>query len=181
MNVDKLKIILIFEKNLYSFSYNNDPETVFHKLFRRWTNPKKLSEIAASENMSKEDAEKFRKNILTDVKNLTKLIRKCVEHNTLNEFFEPFHKNPIKNEKFQESKGKFQSSVTAKTSKLRVYALRVNSEEFIITGGSIKFSRATQGETYTQKQVDDMKLLQAFLKDRGYSPDDIIYHLNCDL
>src|SRR5690606_4165941 len=109
------------EKNLYSFSYNNDPETVFHKLLRRWTNPKKLSEIAASENMSEEEAEKFRKNILTDVKNLIKLIRKCVENDSLNEFFEPFHNKTLKNEDFQESKGKFQSRVTAKTSKLRVY------------------------------------------------------------
>jgi|SRR5690554_139439 len=181
MHVDIIKIIPIFEKNLYSFSYNDDAETVFHKLIKKWTDPDKLSKIAASKNMSFEEADIFRKTILRDVKSLTRLIKKCLTNDKLNEFFVPYHNNTQKNVEYQESKGKFKSDVTNKTSKLRIYALRINNNEFIITGGTIKLTKATQGETYSQKQVDRMNSLRRFLKENGYDPEDIIYHLNCDL
>ena len=50
---------------------------------------------------------------------------------------------------------------------LRVYAVRVDTNMFIVTGGAIKLTRTMQERSHTQLELDKLNRCRDYLKDQG--------------
>lgn len=50
---------------------------------------------------------------------------------------------------------------------LRVYAIRLEKNIFIVTGGAIKLTRTMQERPHTQEQLDKLNKCRQYLKDNG--------------
>lgn len=62
---------------------------------------------------------------------------------------------------------------------LRVYAIRLESNVFVVTGGAIKLTPAMQDRLHTQKELDKMTQCRDYLKANGvFDQDSFLDYLN---
>lgn len=62
---------------------------------------------------------------------------------------------------------------------LRVYAIRVEKDVFVITGGAIKLTPAMQDREHTQRELDKLNQCKEYLKDKGvFDQDSFIDYVN---
>ena len=146
---------------------------VFSELFDRWQDPVYLEDFfhrhqkdlqngfygnVGIENAiytTIDEAYAFQQKVL-DIAN-----GKNNEFSNLQEFFKPLHHNetqryPIPDH--QESK-----AYGGKKSWLRLYAIRLAPNLFIVTGGAIKLTRTMQERDHTQQELDKLKQVKEFL------------------
>ncbi len=65
------------------------------------------------------------------------------------------------------------------TSWLRVYAIRLEKDVFIVTGGAIKLTPAMQDRPHTQEELDKMNRCLYYLKNNGvFDQDSFIDYVN---
>ena len=147
-----MKIIDIFElieDSLYSVQYENEELNEFDKCFKLWNDPIYLREffkqnrkdlenefwrgitIEQAIEKTKQEAEFFEQELL-EIAEIGKISR----NETLSTLFEPLSKGVM---------GDFEKD-KAKVSWLRIYAIRINLNIFVISGGAIKLT-ATMNET----------------------------------
>lgn len=89
----------------------------------------------------------------------------------LTDFFKPLHKNETNLPKYQASKT---YGVEIKNSWLRLYAIRIDVNCYIITGGGIKLVKAMQDTPYLAQQLEYIKQTQRFLEQQNISyPEDL--------
>lgn len=87
----------------------------------------------------------------------------------LQTLFKPLSNSHYRLSKFQRSKayGIF------RTSWLRVYAVRIESDKYIVTGGAIKLTQTMQERPHTQEQLDRLTQMRDYLKENGFDDRDI--------
>lgn len=83
--------------------------------------------------------------------------------------FKPFHNKFIK-EKLTESK----AYGVYKKSWIRLYAIRVDYNLYVITGGGIKLVRATQDDALLNQEVERMEFVRDYLLKEGIISEDEI-------
>lgn len=81
--------------------------------------------------------------------------------------FYPLHKND-QNYKLQESK----AYGTSDKSWLRLYAVRISPECFVVSGSAIKLTESMNGQKHTLIELDKLKATAAYLKENGLLEDD---------
>lgn len=163
-----MDIIPIFGRKLLAVKYNGEVLDEFHRLFSEWNDPEYL--------------ETFFETNKTDITNgfygtfsvegaifETYEIAECFEKqiqalstkgeyyqlNGLNSIFKPLHVSQTKIIHLNESK--------ARNNWLRLYALRIDNEMYIITGGAIKLTRTMQERTHTYRELNKMKECRNYL------------------
>lgn len=50
---------------------------------------------------------------------------------------------------------------------LRIYAIRLEKDVFVVTGGAIKLTRTMQERPHTQEQLDKLNRCRQYLKNNG--------------
>lgn len=50
---------------------------------------------------------------------------------------------------------------------MRIYAIRIESNAYVITGGTIKLTRTVQEREHSKKAYEQLKAGQDYLKDQG--------------
>ena len=64
---------------------------------------------------------------------------------------------------------------------LRIYALRIDKNCFVITGGAIKFTHLMQDRKHTQLELNKIEMCRNYLKENGIIDADSFYEfLNQD-
>ncbi len=64
-----------------------------------------------------------------------------------------------------------------KKNKLRLYAIKVHDNCFVITSGAIKMSQSTQGNTENNTAIEKLTFARDYLKREGVIDDDSFYEL----
>lgn len=91
----------------------------------------------------------------------------------LGELFQPLHNHEAGLYTLQLSKASYKSGPN-KHAKLRLYAIRINKNVFVITGGAIKLTQKMQDRSHTQIELDKLYKVKDWLKDNGISfPEDL--------
>ncbi|WP_045115041.1 hypothetical protein, partial [Microscilla marina] len=132
-----MKIVSIFAQQLYSFvyqiddgSYNTDE---YDRLMGLWTDVDYLRSYAKENNIL--DINKFVLDRLEDAEEVQDLLEELTtQHNPLEYYFTPLYDHETRVKILSLQKGKINQN------KLRLYAIKIDDNCFVITGGAIKMS-----------------------------------------
>lgn len=186
--VDLNQIINIFavvEGALLAVLYDHSKEHEFARIFKEWTDVEYLenffethkADLQSGYHLTKighisiedavfqtiDEAEAFEKFIL----NVAEKGKKNEEQTLQDLVFKPLHKNDI-TIKHQETKAYGVNS----RSWLRVYAIRIEPNLYVISGGAIKLTRSMNEREHTRKELAKLKILTSYLKGIGFEDAD---------
>lgn len=180
-----INIFAVVEGALLAVQFDNAKHHEFARIFKEWTDVEFLEEffethkedLQSGYHLSKigqisiedavfqtiDEAEAFEKYIL-------KVAEKGKENEdqTLQDLvFKPLHKNDT-TIKHQETKAYGVNS----RSWLRIYAIRIASNCYVISGGAIKLTRSMNNREHTRKELAKLKVLTSYLKGIGFEDAD---------
>lgn len=170
-----MKIIRIFalvEESLYSVMYGNEIHHEFERLFETWNDAEYLEQFFFEQ---REDLERpFWGHISVeqaviktkrDARILeTKIIQiaktgKTDNYETLSTLFKPLHNEPDWLDPFEKSK----VYGLLRPSWIRMYAVRLDTNLFLISGGAIKLTRKMD-KPHLQKELEKLETTRTFCK-----------------
>ncbi len=172
-----MKVVTIFADQLFAFHYKNEADNELRRLLNQWNDTLHLYQFVTK---NKGDAPK---NISTQ-----KLISQIIDNandidDTLNEIsedqsrsLEEFFK-PLKNLEYQivhlsKQKGRKQY--------LRIFAIRIDKNCFIITGGAIKFHHLNKDRPHTLREMEKIEKCRDYLKANNVFDADSFYEFLTD-
>ncbi|HWB26668.1 MAG TPA: hypothetical protein VG738_14385 [Chitinophagaceae bacterium] len=192
-------IIGIFVNNetfegLHSFVYEtnpgdknhheNDPECEFEKLFSQWTDVEYVSNYLLK-NKSFCETEYFNgstmddliEKVLSEANALEELIYTYATDGNNNDdklqmIFKPLHNNEHLLPVHQKTKAK-----ASKGGLLRIYAIRLGDNTFIVTGGAIKLTHLMEEHEDTIKELEKIETAKKYLRAHDIQfVEDLIYY-----
>jgi len=163
----------IIKHSLYSVRYSNYGESEFRRLFNLWNDASALFEffqehenelnspfwngisIEQAVLKTRKDAFLFEEKVLTIAQK-----GKLFKTDGLSSFFKPLSQGNL-TYKFEKDKAKGPSQ----KSWLRLYAIRIDSNLFLISGGGIKLTQAMNESELLLKELDKLELVRKYLND----------------
>jgi len=169
-----MEIVTIFANHLYAFSFKNKTDEL-SLLYDFWTNQKLLRDyfeknntVLEFENIDIEEA------ISETIENAELLFELLSEHrNDLDKLFEALST--------KENDIKFLHKHKSRRKWLRLYAIKIESNYYVITGGAIKQSQTMQQHPDTNEEFKILEYCRNYLIDNNVfdadSFNDFIYEL----
>ena len=164
-----MKIVSIFAENLYAFHYTDERNNEFTRLMELWTDLNYLRSFAKINDII--DVKKFVNDILSDAEDIDDFLYHLHENiESFGTYFEPLQLSEYtKVLSFQ--KGKI------KRNQLRLYAIKIDKNCFVITGGAIKMSQTMQDHTDTNTELKKLRAAKVFLESKGVFDADSFYEI----
>ncbi|MDD4192236.1 MAG: hypothetical protein PHI28_12955 [Mangrovibacterium sp.] len=167
-----MKIVPIFGEHLKAIKYPEEEKDEFSRLFELWQNAEYLEDFFEAHKADLTNGHwgdiGVNVAILETYDYAEKLEERLLELSGrsergicrgLNEIFKPLHDSQTQIIPLNKTK--------AKQDWLRIYALRVESNVYIVTGGAIKLTRAMQEREHTRRELDKLEAVRAFLIAHG--------------
>ncbi len=170
-----MEIVRIFANHLYAVRYEPKKPDEFEKLFNSW------NDIEHLEDFFEKNIEDLQSNFfkitnvedavfstLAEAKNLEQKLKTLSESSnkelaeSLDTLFIPLDKQRTEIE-LEKSK----AYGIKRKSWLRVYAIRVDNELYIITGGAIKLTATMNEREHTARELQKLSRTVDFLKEQG--------------
>lgn len=167
-----MEIVPIFGKNLFAFRYAGEENDEFTRLFELWQDPEYLEDFFETHKSDLQDG--FWGNIsvesaIIETFNYAQIFEKQLldlskqsekeQLRGLEEIFSPLHDSQFQIFTLGKSK--------AKSTWLRIYALRIDKDVYIITGGAIKLTQKMQDREHTMTELRKLESCRNFLLDQG--------------
>ena len=176
----------IINDSLYAIKYKSDECDEFSRLFEEWTDIEHL-ELFFEEHKSDLQKEFYdfisiEKAIEQTIEEADKLEQKLIEIaetgktndlENLQTLFKPLNKKDVEKypiPDYQETK----VYGSAKKSWLRLYAIRIEPNVFIVTGGAIKLTETMNEREHLLKELEKLNQVKQFLFDEGIIDNDCI-------
>lgn len=174
-----MKIINIFaNEKLYAFHYEGEEDHELDRLLISWTEPEYLHKFLkanAKDIPNNKSLNQIFNEIQDNADEIEDLLIEIAESNErqFEEFFKALDNNEYKVLELSRQKGR--------KNYLRIYALRIDKNCFVITGGAIKFTHLMQDRKHTQQELNKIELCRNYLKENGIIDADSFYEfLNQD-
>ena len=169
-----MKIVRIFANHLFSFHFKDETENSLKRVLRQWEDAeyiyKFLKENAADIKPGKSIAE-LTNEIMEDSRFIIDSILKIIDsyEANLDHFFKPLDNNEYRIHELSRRKGR--------QSVLRLYAIRIESNIYVITGGAIKLplQHLMEDRTHTQKELIRLNKAKDYLKNNGIFDEDSFF------
>lgn len=168
---------LLDTEKVFTIQYQEDAPHIFEQLFDNWTDVEYLFDffhehitdlqspywqsvfleklsVEQAIDITQEQALAFEETMLT----LGKQNSKTTFGNALSEIFVP-----LSNTYYEPLKAALKSYGTHRNSWLRIYAIHIQ-DVYIITGGTIKLTKAMQDRPHTQKELDKLRSVAELLR-----------------
>lgn len=167
-----MEIISIFVGKLYSIHYSGEKENEWRRLLDLWSNTEYLYGFL---NNNKSDLPQgytipqFAKEIIKDAEAIDEILKLLSKNKnaTLNEFFKPLDNNEFKLKTLSKQKGR--------ENYLRIYAIKINDDCFMITGGAIKLTQFMKDRNHTKEELKKLERCRDFLKSNDIFDEDSFY------
>lgn len=170
-----MKIIGTFEVvkgSLYAIGYKGSKMSEFERLFEDWNNPLYLDSFF-TEHLADLQQEFWQgmsiseaiKKTIRDAAELELKIKYLAEQGklskseNLSDLFKPLFNKPTKLEKFEKSKAKG----LLHKSWLRVYAIRLKPNLYLVTGGAIKLTEDMNHRAHLLLELEKLKIAHKYL------------------
>lgn len=164
-----MKIVAIFADQLFAFQYTGELDNEFDRLMELWTDIAFLKAFAKENNII--NVENFIKDILQDAEQIQDFLENLSKNKEPYGFyFEPLQMSES-NKILSLQKGKIRKN------KLRYYAIKLDENCFVITGGAIKMSQTMQDHSDTIKELKKLETARAYLKENGVFDDNSFFEL----
>jgi len=173
-----MKLICIFDtgiQKLFSIKYSKEKDDEFLRLFKSWDDIQFLENffdnnkqnlcsgffpsdfVAHAVLETKENANIFKKQFFEIGNNMS--------NTKLDDLFDPLSNKTDDNQYALRFKAKDKSS---KHSILRIYALKISSNHYVITGGGIKLTRTMQESPELSQELSKFDIVKKFLIKNKY-------------
>lgn len=163
-----MKIVPIFADRLYAFHYEDERDNEYERLMDLWTDVEYLYNFARLNN--KADVQAFVADILDQTETLQDFLDILDQNNVpYRRYFSALNPAESKNPDLPLQKGKIRKDW------LRLYAVKIDHDCFVITGGAIKMSQAMQDHPDTNKELGKMRAARIFLRQNGVFDDDSFF------
>jgi len=159
-----MKIVTIFDPRFFSFHLPNESENELKRLLNLWNDPQYLIDF-----LTKNIADAPKKTTILQLAN-----RIANDANTIDDhlyelgtedegnfelFFKQLDNNEYQNKDLSKRKGR--------NNYLRLYALKIDTNCFVITGGAIKFTHRMNEREHTQIELQKIDACRQFLISKG--------------
>lgn len=167
-----MKIVPIFAKKLYSFHYAEEELNEYDRLLELWNDPEYLKQVATKNQI--ENPKKFIYDIMNDADNFDYFIYELTNDNklSLNHFFQPLDNREYQSVILSLQKGKKHL--------LRLYAIKLEDNCFVITGGAIKMSNEMKDHPDTNEELRKIKQCHQYLKSKGIFDSESFWEFICE-
>jgi hypothetical protein len=164
-----MEIVSIFAPNLYAFHYKDESDNEFTRLMELWMDVGYLKAFAKVNGIT--DSNRFVTEILSNAEEIDDFLYNLdADLESFSRYFEPLQTSEYtKVLSFQ--KGKI------KRNRLRLYAIKIDNNCFVITGGAIKMSQTMQENPFTAIELKKLNEARTFLQSRGVFDDDSFYEI----
>lgn len=164
-----MKIVSIFADNLFAFHYKNEADNEFDRVMELWTDVAFLTAFAQGNNIA--HVKQFVNDILQDAEQIQDFLENLNQSKEPYGFyFEPLHDAESK-KILAFRKGKI------KRNRLRYYAIKLDDNCFVITGGAIKMSQTMQEHPDTNNELTKLKEARTYLRQNGVFDQDSFFEL----
>ena len=175
-----MKIIDIFANGkLYAFQYDGEDNHALDIVLEQWNEPEYLYEFLKA-NLKDIPQQKniiqIQNEIITNSEEIEDLLEEIAESEDqfFEEFFKALDNNEYKVLELSRQKGR--------KNYLRIYAIRIDENCFVITGGAIKFTHLMKDRPHTLKELHKIEMCKNYLKENGvYDLESFYEFLNQDL
>jgi hypothetical protein len=165
-----MKIVSIFEDSLFAICYGDGSLNEFDKLMDLWTDVAYLKEFAVKNKVR--DVAQFVEDRLAEADKLQDTLDDMMKnHHPLERYFMPLHNHESGFKILSLQKGKLSKS------KLRIYAIKIDENMFLITGGAIKMSQEMKDHEDTKNELEKLNAAQQYLKSQGVFNNDSFFEL----
>lgn len=174
-----MKIINIFAHRLFAFQYEGEADNEYDRLLDLWTNTEYTREflIENSEDIPKNKTKKqFIQYIHEDALCIDEKLIKITESEgeTLSNFFQALSNSEYQTKVLSLQKGRQNC--------LRMYAVKIDKDTYIITGGAIKLplQHLMEDRAHTEIELQKIKTAQAYLKENDIFDEDSFFEFITD-
>lgn len=156
-----MRIVDIFAPKLFAFHYDNEDENELKRLLTLWNNPIYISTFL-DENKSDippyENINKLELKIFDDANEIDDILYELSNDDAmqLEEFFAPLDNKEYYEVILSKQKGRKRY--------LRLYALKIDENCYVITGGAIKFTHLMEEKDHTKEELRKIEMCREFLK-----------------
>lgn len=155
-----MKIVSIFAENLFSFHYNHEGKNELRRLLLLWND---VSYLYSFINRNKNDLplnlsiEELIDQIIDNANNIDDILEEISNDRSksFDDFFKPLDNNEYRIVNLSKQKGR--------KNYLRIFAIRIDRNCFVITGGAIKFHHLNKDRLHTQAEMNKISKCQDFL------------------
>lgn len=167
-----MKIVRIFADQLFAFHYDSETMNELRRLLTLWNNTAYLHEFVTN---NKSDVPKNRPtqaivfqliDNANDIDDTLNEISSDPERN-LEEFFKPLDNQEYHIVELSKQKGRKYF--------LRLFAIKIDNNCFVITGGAIKFHHLNKDRPHTQIEMQKIDRCRDYLKDNNVFDADSFY------
>lgn len=164
---------LVESGSLWAVRYDRDEVNIFEKVFSNWNDYKWLRTFFSIHQKDLADyfhivnLDQAVYDTVDDANNLESLILDLNPDSNLDELF-----RPLENTRASEtvlSREKAKGSTRKHASWLRLYAIRLESGHYIITGGAIKLTATMQERAHTLLELNRLNQVRDYLIEQGIS------------
>lgn len=167
-----MKIVRIFAEQLFAFHYENEADNELNRLLTQWNDPAYLYQFVIQH---KADAPKgvsiqtIINQLIDNANDIDDTLNKISTDSSrsLEEFFKPLDNQEYRIVELSKQKGR--------KNYLRLYAIKIDRNCFVITGGTIKFNHLNKDRPHTQKEMNKIEKCRNYLKENSVIDADSFY------
>jgi hypothetical protein len=157
-------IIDIFAEKLYAVKYAGDILDIYNKCIESWTDVEYVRGFVKEHqsDIKDKDINQVVEEIIEDAEDIDDLLNELSQstHENIDEFFAPLRNSEYKVQLLSKQKGRiYRDSFT------RIYAIKIESNCFVITGGAIKFTRFMDEHKHTEQELKNINKVRDYLMD----------------
>jgi hypothetical protein len=166
-----MRIVPIFAAKLFSFHYEHESQNELDRLLDNWTDTEYLFDFIEEnrQDVGILSSSAFVERIMEDADRIEDtLLNLCENPNSnLDAFFKPLHNQEYQLLPIAKRKGR--------ENLLRIYALRIDSDCYVITGGAIKLTHLMEDREHTVKELAKLDASRRFLSENGVFDSESFY------
>lgn len=164
-----MKIVNIFGARLFAFHYSNETENEYDRLMDCWTNVQYLWSFATENKIA--DKSQFVQDRLGDARQIQDLLNELSQSNDpLETYFRPLNNNETGFKLLSLQKGKHSNR-----DGLRIYAIKIDDDCFVITGGAIKMSLKMADHPDTNTELTKLNKAKDYLSEQDIIDEDSFF------
>lgn len=165
-----MKIVDIFAHTLFTFHYQGEVDNEYDRLMDNWTDVSFLRSYAKKNKV--ENINQFVKDRLKDAEQIQDLLEEITSNKEpLEYYFRTLFDNESGAKILSLQKGKIEKNG------IRLYAIKIDENCFVITGGAIKMSQTMQDHPDSNEELKKIHRAKSFLQENTIVDKDSFYEL----
>lgn len=174
-----MKIVTIFANKLYAIQYKDQQLNEYKRVIEFWSDPELVEAFLVSNKDDIPEGVTIFK-ALNFIQEESDLIHDQLEEiinnpsKSLDQFFAPLNNYEYQEHELSQRKGK---ADVGRTKYLRLYAIRIESNKYVITGGAIKLplQHMMDERSHTEQELKNLIRIKDYLKANGVFDNDSFY------